>query len=66
MTLALCTPEPEVLGGMMRSVRCKSLAATIAGLIVEHEPMLRASVDGATVTVREIGGDATMTFTVTE
>jgi hypothetical protein len=64
--LALCTPEPEVLGGMMKSIRCKSLAATLAGLIAEHEPMLRAECDGATVSVRDLGGSATMTFTVTE
>jgi len=64
--LALCTPEPEVMGGIMRSVRCKSLAGLIAGLIAEHEPMLKAEVDGATVTVREVGGNGVMRFTVTE
>jgi hypothetical protein len=64
--LALCTPEPEVMDGIMRSVRCKSLAALIAGLIAEHEPMLKAECDGATVTVREVGGNGTMRFTVNE
>jgi hypothetical protein len=64
--LALCTPEPEVMSGIMRSVRCKSLAALIAGLIAEHEPMLKAECDGATVTVREVGGSGTMCFTVSE
>lgn len=63
--LALCTPEPEVMGGIMRSIRCKSLAATIAGLIAEHEPMLRAECDGASVTVRDPDGNV-MRFEVKE
>lgn len=59
-------PEPEVAKADLSRIRCKSLAGVIAGLIAEHEPMLRAEVDGATVTVREIGGAGVMRFTVSE
>jgi hypothetical protein len=59
-----CAPEPEVHRATMSSLACKSLAATIAGLIAEHEPMLKAECDGATVTVREVGGSMAMRFTV--
>lgn len=57
-------PEPEVARADLARIQCKSLAALIAGLIAEHEPMLRAEYDGATVTVREIGGAGAMRFTV--
>lgn len=56
--------EPEVARATMDSLKCKSLAILIADLIAEHEPLLRAEVDGATVTVREIGDGGVMQFTV--
>lgn len=34
----------------------KSLAGIIAGLLAEHEPLLRAEADGSSVIVRERGG----------
>jgi predicted component of type VI protein secretion system len=62
--LPIVVPEPEVSRAAVRSVQCKSLASVIEALIADHEPMLRAERDGATVTVREIGGSALMRFTV--
>jgi hypothetical protein len=57
-------PEPEVARADLARIRCKSLAGCIAKLIAEHEPMLKAEADGATVVVRERGGSAAMRFTV--
>jgi hypothetical protein len=62
--LPIVVPEPEVSRAAVRSVQCKSLASIIVEMIADQEPMLRAERDGATVTVREIGGSALMRFTV--
>lgn len=42
----------------------RSLARIIGELINEHEPLLKAETDGATVIVRERGGPAVMRVTV--
>lgn len=65
LSMSLAIPEPEVLGAQLACVKCKSLAKLIVSLIAEHEPLLMADADGATVVVREVGGDGTMRFTVT-
>jgi hypothetical protein len=57
-------PEPEVTRKAVASVQCRSLAAVIAELLNDNEPLLKAEANGASVTVRERGGPATMTFTV--
>lgn len=62
--LPVIVPEPEVTKAALRNIQCKSAAQVIAGLIADNEPMLRASVDGATVTLREIGGSGVMRFTI--
>ena len=62
--LGLVAPEPEVARATIASVQCKSLARTVADLVNEHEPLLKAEADGATVTVRELGGPGVMRFTV--
>lgn len=59
-------PEPEVIAADLARIRCKSLASLIAGLLAEHEPMLRAEADGATVMVSVIGEREVMRFTVSE
>jgi hypothetical protein len=59
-------PEPEVIASSLARIRARSLAGLIAGLINENEPLLRASFEGAAVTVREVGGGAVMQFTITE
>lgn len=56
--------EPEVAQATIGRVQCKSLAACVAGLIADHEPLLKAEYNGATVTVRERGGPAVMRFTI--
>lgn len=62
--LPLVAPEPEVLQRDLARIQCKSLARCIARLLNENEPLLRAEQDGATVTVREIGGPVMMRFEV--
>lgn len=62
--LPVIVPEPEVLRADLAHIQCKSLADLLVSLVNEIEPMLRASNDGATVTVREVGGSGTMRFTV--
>jgi hypothetical protein len=57
-------PEPEVAARDLARIRCKSLADTIAYLLAENEPLLRAEADGATVTVNVIGEREVMRFTV--
>jgi hypothetical protein len=51
----------ETLG----AANCRSLASIIAALINENEPLLRAEAEGASVTVREIGGTTTLKCVVT-
>ena len=58
--------EPEVLSADLSRIRCKALASTIAQLIAEHEPMLRATAEGATANVRVLGDPGVMQFTVEE
>jgi hypothetical protein len=62
--LPMVTPEPEVAQATIARVQCKSLARIITDLIADHEPLLKAECDGATVTVRERGGPGVMRFTV--
>ena len=62
--LPVMAPEPEVVARDLARIRCKTLAGIIAKLLAEHEPILKAEADGATVTVREIGGIGVMRFTV--
>lgn len=64
--LSLVMPEPEVIAADLSRIRCRTLASTIAHLIADHEPMLRATVDGATVSVRVLGDPEIMRFTVAE
>lgn len=59
-------PEAEVLAADLSRIRCLTLADTIAHLIAEHEPMLRAEADGPNVSVRVVGDPEVMRFTVTE
>jgi hypothetical protein len=63
--LTLVTPEPEVVRAQLSSIRCKTLADTIAHLLTEHEPMLRAKADGDTVSVRVLGDPEVMRFKIT-
>jgi hypothetical protein len=58
-------PEPEVVAADLSRIRCKSLAGIIVNLIGENEPMLRASHDGASVSVRDPDGNV-MQFTIGE
>lgn len=62
--LPAIAPEPEVVQSALASANCRSLARIIAALVNENEPLLKAEHDGATVTVRERGGAAVMSFTV--
>ena len=57
-------PEPEVLQRDLDRIQCKTLAKVIATLLAENEPLLTAEHDGATVTVREVGGDGVFKVTV--
>lgn len=57
--------EPEVVAADLSRIRCKSLASIIVNLIGENEPMLRASHDGASVSVRDPDGNV-MQFTIGE
>jgi hypothetical protein len=59
-------PEPETTAAALAKIQCRSLARIIAGLINENEPLLKAEADGSTVTVRERGGPATMTVTISQ
>jgi hypothetical protein len=54
---------PEVVAADLARIRCKALASFIAKLL-NDEPLLKATCDGATVTVREIGGTGEMQFTI--
>jgi len=64
--LTLVQAEPEVVRSQLSSIRCRTLADTIAHLIAEHEPMLRAEADGPNVSVSVIGEPEVMRFTVIE
>jgi predicted component of type VI protein secretion system len=62
--LSLLVPEPEVATAQLSQIKCRSLAQIISAAITEHEPLLKADCNGATVTVRERGGNSVMRFTV--
>lgn len=62
--LPVIMPEPEVAAADLARIRARSLAGLIVSLINENEPMLCASFDGATVTVRERGSAGVMKFTI--
>jgi hypothetical protein len=62
--LSVLMPEPEVARAIVTRSKTKALANVIAGLINEHEPMLQAEVDGASVVVRVRGDDGSMRLTV--
>jgi hypothetical protein len=59
-------PEPEVIQRDLARIRCKSLARIIAGLLNDSEPLLAASADGPSVTVRVKGESETMRFTISD
>jgi hypothetical protein len=61
--LPLVVPEPEVVKAIEQSVQCNALAIMIERAL-SGEPLLKIERDGATITVREVGGTGTMKFTV--
>ena len=62
--MPLLTLEPEVVQSTLSKARNRSLAGLIVALLTDNEPLLSASQDGASVTVREVGGGSVMRFTV--
>lgn len=61
----LASVAARVLGtDPLATGRHKALAGILADLLNDHEPLLHAEQDGATVTVSEKGGRVAMRFTV--
>jgi hypothetical protein len=61
--LPVIAQEPEVVAADLARIQCKTLASLITKFLNE-EPLLKATCNGATVTVREIGGTGEMQFTI--
>jgi hypothetical protein len=59
------TPEPELVVAQIDRARAHSLGRIVTDLINEHEPMLRAEWNGATVIVCELGGKPILKIAIT-